>query len=460
MRVEVKVPEVGESVHEALIAQWLRKDGEKVKKDELLFVIETDKVTLEVSSPAEGILEIQVAEGETVPVGSTVAIIDTEAGEQPRQRPSAKAEPSRPAEAAQTSGKRETEEIPAERVEAKPTPQPPPPAQTPPPSPPRSVEPSEGTKPIIPASVRSLAAERGVDLSAVTPTGPGGRITEGDVLLYLEQGGAVREDRRADRWPGAPPAGAPPQVQTAPGGPKAQVEPAAEGAVVRKPMSPIRRRIAERLLEARRNTAMLTTFNEIDMSRVQDLRGRLGEDFRNKYGVRLGIMSFFVKASAAALKEFPEVNAYIDENDIVYQYFYNIGVAVGAERGLVVPVIRNVDRLGFAEIEKAVLDFVSKISLNRLELSDLEGGTFTITNGGVYGSLLSTPILNPPQSAILGLHKIEDRPIAAGGQVVIRPMMYVALSYDHRLIDGREAVTFLKRIKDLVENPERLLMEL
>jgi 2-oxoglutarate dehydrogenase E2 component (dihydrolipoamide succinyltransferase) len=225
-------------------------------------------------------------------------------------------------------------------------------------------------------------------------------------------------------------------------------------------MSPIRQRIAARLLEARQSTAMLTTFNEIDMSRAQALRRQLGEEFRQKHGVRLGIMSFFLKASVAALKDMPIVNAFIEGNEIVYHNYYHIGVAIGAERGLVVPVIRNADFLGFAAIEMAIADFAGKVQENRLTVSDLEGGTFTITNGGVFGSLLSTPILNPPQSAILGMHKIEDRPVAVGAQVVIRPMMYVALSYDHRLIDGREAVLFLRKIKDLVENPERIMMEM
>ena len=225
-------------------------------------------------------------------------------------------------------------------------------------------------------------------------------------------------------------------------------------------MSPIRQRIAARLLEARQNTAMLTSFNEIDMSRVQTLRKSFGEGFHNKYGTRLGLMSFFVKATIAALKEMPVVNAFIEGQEIVYHNYYHIGMAIGAERGLVVPVIRNADRLGFAAIERAISEFAEKVRENKLDISDLEGGTFTITNGGVFGSLLSTPILNPPQSAILGLHKIEDRPIAAAGQVVIRPMMYVALSYDHRIIDGREAVTFLRRIKEFVENPERIIMEI
>jgi 2-oxoglutarate dehydrogenase E2 component (dihydrolipoamide succinyltransferase) len=224
-------------------------------------------------------------------------------------------------------------------------------------------------------------------------------------------------------------------------------------------MSPIRQRIAARLLEAVQNTAMLTTFNEIDMSRVQALRKQFGDQFKQKHGIRLGLMSFFIKASVAALQEIPEVNAFIEGNEIFYHNYYHIGVAIGAERGLIVPVIRNAERLGFAALERAIVDFAKKIEQNRIEISDLEGGTFTITNGGVFGSLLSTPILNPPQSAILGMHKIEDRPVAVAGQVVIRPMTYVALTYDHRIIDGRQAVTFLRRIKDLVENPERIMME-
>ncbi len=236
--------------------------------------------------------------------------------------------------------------------------------------------------------------------------------------------------------------------------------PPAREETVRKPMSQIRQRIASRLLDAVQNTAMLTTFNEIDMSRVQALRKQFGEQFRQKHGARLGLMSFFIKAAVAALQEMPEVNAFIEGNEIIYHNYYNIGVAIGAERGLIVPVVRNAEMLGFAAIERAIVDFAKKIEENRIEISDLEGGTFTITNGGVFGSLMSTPILNPPQSAILGMHKIEDRPIAMDQQIVIRPMMYVALTYDHRIIDGRGAVTFLRRIKDVVENPERIMMEI
>jgi 2-oxoglutarate dehydrogenase E2 component (dihydrolipoamide succinyltransferase) len=292
--------------------------------------------------------------------------------------------------------------------------------------------------------VQRLVDEKGLDASRIPASGPGGRLTRGDVLLFLEGQGAAGES-------GAPPSAPAPQAPAAP--------PDGDEPTTRKPLSPIRRRIAERLVEAVQTTAMLTTFNEVDMSKVQALRARYKEAFRDRHGVSLGITSFFVKAAVEALQAFPEVNAFIDVDQVVYHQYWHVGVAVGAERGLVVPVIRHVDRLGLAAVEQAIAGFSVKIKENRLQLSDLEGGTFTITNGGVFGSLLSTPILNAPQSAILGLHKIEDRPVAAAGQVVIRPMMYVALTYDHRMVDGRDAVRFLVRIKEEIEEPERLLVE-
>ncbi len=384
-------------------------------------------------------MKILVQEGTTVKIGTVVGLLEeAAAGKAPEMVESPAVAPQKDAAPTEPAGPAPTGSPPAEVPPGKP-------AEAAPPPPPKAQEveaPTGGQtppKPVISPSIRALAEEKGVDLSAVAPSGPGGRITQGDVLLHLEKTGAV---------PAAPPAGKAP----------AAAVPAEE--TVRKPMSPIRQRIAARLLEARRNTAMLTTFNEIDMSRTQALRKSLGEDFQKKYGTRLGLMSFFVKAAVAALKEMPVVNAFIDGNEIVYHNYYHIGMAIGAQRGLVVPVIRDADRLGFAAVERAISDFAEKVRDNKLDISDLEGGTFTITNGGVFGSLLSTPILNPPQSAILGLHKIEDRPVAAAGQVVIRPMMYVALSYDHRIIDGREAVTFLRRIKEFVENPERILMEI
>ena len=290
----------------------------------------------------------------------------------------------------------------------------------------------------LPPSVRRLAAEQGIDASQIKGTGPGGRITKGDVVLAMESGNIV-------------------QAETCPE--PAPASPAEKEQTVRKPMTPIRKRIAARLLEAKQNTAMLTTFNDIDMTRAMDIRNEYKEVFKKKYDVNLGFMSFFVKSAVQALKEFPEINAFIEGSDIVYHNYRHIGIAVGSPRGLVVPVIRNADQLSFAGIEQAIVDYVGKIKENRLELADLEGATFTITNGGVFGSLLSTPILNTPQSGILGMHRIEKRPVVINDEIVARPMMYVALSYDHRIVDGREAVTFLRRIKECVENPERLLME-
>jgi 2-oxoglutarate dehydrogenase E2 component (dihydrolipoamide succinyltransferase) len=434
--IDVKIPEVGESIQEALLAQWLKRDGETVRKDEVLLVIETDKVTLEISAPAGGVLKILVPEGQTVRIGAVVGKIEETAAGKGAEEAEKAPEQVEKAPAGETGIR--GPELPAPPMIEQRAPEPP--------APPGA---AVAARAIISPAVRALAEEKGVDLSVVAPTGPGGRITQGDVLLFAEQHAPGKTAERASK---------PEYPQT---GPTSRgVEKAAGEQTIRKPMSPIRQRIAARLLDARRNTAMLTTFNEIDMSRVQALRRQLGEEFRQKHGIRLGIMSFFLKAGVTALKDMPVINAFIEGNEIVYHNYYHVGVAIGAERGLVVPVIRNADMLGFAAIERAIADFAKKVEENRLAVSDLEGGTFTITNGGVFGSLLSTPILNPPQSAILGMHKIEDRPVAIGSQVVIRPMMYVALSYDHRIIDGREAVVFLREIKDLVENPERIMMEM
>ncbi len=406
MQIEIRIPNVGESVKEAILAQWYKKDGEKVRKDEAILVIETDKVTLEIVAEADGVLKIKVSEGETVAVGAVVGVIETSAT-------ASQAVETKPAAAASETPSQKTVES--------------------------AVKPADSQKrQIMPPSVRHLVAEKNIDISNIAGTGPGGRITKSDVLLYLDSGlgrqisvVTVSEPQKSD-----------------------------EESVTRKPMTPIRRRIAARLLESKQNTAMLTTFNEIDMSRAMEIRTQYKDIFQKKYGLSLGFMSFFVKAVVEALKAFPELNAFIEDGDILYHHYYHIGVAIGAERGLVVPVIRHADKLGFAGIEQAIFDYVNKIKENRLELSDLEGGTFTVSNGGVYGSLLSTPILNMPQSGILGMHKIEKRPVVSDEQIVIRPMMYVAMSYDHRIVDGREAVTFLKRIKECVENPERMLMEI
>ena len=449
MIVEIKVPSVGESVTEAVLAQWYKNDGDMVKKDEPLFVIETDKVTLEVVAEAAGVLSIKVAEGETVVIGAVVGTIDTATAPEAVETPLVDEKPEiEPAEQeTATEPEPAVESKPAPDIEkAEPTVAEPMPASQPP------VTPSELAEQLYP-SVRRLVAENNIIPSQIVGTGPGGRITKGDVLLHLEA-------RQASVASGAPTQiTAAKEVET-----EATLSPVAkmptEELITRKPMTPIRRRIAEHLLASKQNTAMLTTFNEIDMARVMAIRKQYKEGFKVKYGVNLGFMSFFIKASIEALKEFPQINAFIEEKEIIEHHYYHIGVAVGTERGLVVPVIRHADMLSFAELEMAIVDYVAKINENRLELSDLAGGTFTISNGGVYGSLLSTPILNMPQSGILGLHKIEKRPVVYDDEIVIRPMMYVALSYDHRIVDGREAVTFLKRIKECVENPERIMMEI
>lgn len=425
MKVEIKVPEVGESVREAILAEWLKEDGDIIEKDEPVFVIETDKVTLEVPAVESGTLEILVKEGETVEIGAVVGKIDTSKAEgkkdSSRETPAAADDDSAEEDAS------ETEKEDAPETEKK--------------------EVSE-TEKTLPPSVRRMAAEHDIDISQVEGTGKKGQVTKEDVVLYLkskEEAGKTKKEAKPEKKP--------PQDFPDPAPEKAPEE------TTRKRMSPIRKTIASRLLEAKQNTAMLTTFNEIDMGRVKAIREEHKDAFYKRHGVRLGFMSFFVAAAVSALKEFPEVNARIDEGDIVYHHYYHIGIAIGSEKGLVVPVIRHADRLGFAQIEARIVEFAEKVKNNRLSLSDLEGGTFSITNGGIYGSLLSTPILNIPQSAILGMHKIEDRPVAIDGQVVIRPMMYVAVSYDHRIVDGKDAVTFLRRIKEFVENPERMIME-
>ena len=420
MKIDIKVPSVGESVTEALLAQWFKKDGDTVRKDEALFVLETDKVTLEVTAEAAGVLHIAVAAGATVKIGAVVGTISA-AGAAEIERPAAE--------------KKKATDAPAPK---------PPVAEKPPATAPAPAGPEEARAIMegLPPSVRRLVGEHRLDVGQIRGSGPGGRVTKGDVLLFIEQSSA----RPAPPAPSAEPICPPCE--------------SVKEEITRKPMTPIRRRIAERLLKARQNTAMLTTFNDIDMHAVIELRQRYKETFQKKHGVSLGFMSFFIKASVEALKAIPAINAYIDGTDIVYPHYHHIGVAVGSERGLVVPVIRHADRLSFAQLEQAINEFVARIKDNRLTLSDLEGGTFTITNGGVFGSLLSTPILNTPQSGILGMHRVDKRPVAVNDQVVIRPMMYVALSYDHRIVDGREAVTFLKHIKECIENPERIMMEI
>jgi 2-oxoglutarate dehydrogenase E2 component (dihydrolipoamide succinyltransferase) len=416
MSVEVLVPEMGESVLEGTVTEWLKQEGDYVNVGDVLLELETDKVNLEVGAKSAGVLEkIKVGQGEDVKVGDVLALIDENAAqpEEPETEPKAEKEALREKERTGGNGHTPTRETASQ---------------------------------ITPVASR-LAKEKGVDVSALSGTGPEGRVTRSDVEQFL------RDEKKARET------GKPAKVQ-----PEALPEKAGDENLIsrreeRIRMSRRRRTIAERLLEAQQTTAMLTTFNEVDMSAVIDMRKRRNEAFQEQHGVKLGFMSFFVKAAIGALKAFPRVNGEIDGDEIVLKDYFDIGMAIGAEEGLVVPIIRDADRLSFAEIERAIKDFVTKTQEGKLSIEDLRGGTFTITNGGVFGSLLSTPILNPPQVGILGLHKIEERPIALDGDVVIRPMMYVALSYDHRIVDGREAVQFLVKIKELIEDPEKLLLE-
>ncbi len=416
MAVELKVPSFGESITEALVARWLKKEGEAVAQDESVVVLETDKVTSEVPSPAGGVLQrILHGEGQTVAIGAAIAVIDETATAAATSAPAAAAAPA--------------------------------PAPAAPPSAPAA---PAGDARVMPAAARVMA-QSGLAPGDVTPTGPGGRILKEDA----ERAAAAPRKGQAPAGLGARPAPSPV--------PPAVVAGAVPNSGTRQeelvPMTPLRKRIAERLVQAQQTAALLTTFNEVDMSAAMELRKEHQEAFTAKYGVKLGFMSFFVKAAIDALKLVPQVNAQVQGDAILYRNYYDIGVAVGGGRGLVVPIIRDADRLSFAEVEKAIADFGKRAKENRLTLDELQGGTFTISNGGIYGSMLSTPIVNTPQSGILGLHNIQDRPVARNGQVVIRPMMYVAMTYDHRIIDGREAVTFLKRIKECIENPSRILLE-
>jgi 2-oxoglutarate dehydrogenase E2 component (dihydrolipoamide succinyltransferase) len=395
MIVEVKVPQLSESVAEATLLDWHKKEGEKVSRDENLIDIETDKVVLELPSPADGVLvKILKKARDSVGSGDVIAQIDTEA------KAAAAAPPSKPAQAA-------------------PAPQPSKPA------------------PVMPAA-QKIAAEKGIDTSQVQGTGRDGRVTKADVL-------EVKTQRTPLQQP-TPPVNVEELVS---GRPEQRV-----------PMSRLRQRVAERLVQSQSTAAILTTFNEVNMAPVIEMRKRYQERFEKEHGVRLGFMSFFVKAAVHALKRFPMVNASIDGTDIVYHGYFDVGIAVGSPRGLVVPIVRDADRMSFAEIEKKIGDFGKRAQDGKLSIEELTGGTFSISNGGVFGSMLSTPIINPPQSAILGVHATKDRAVVENGQVVVRPMNYLALSYDHRIIDGREAVLFLVSIKEALEDPARLILEI
>jgi 2-oxoglutarate dehydrogenase E2 component (dihydrolipoamide succinyltransferase) len=414
MSIEIKVPAMGESVTEATVARWFKKEGEAVKRDEPLLELETDKVTVEVPAPADGAIEsISVKAGDTVQVGSLLgSIAEGKAGAAPK------------AEAPRTEAPKPAPKTEASKPEA-PKAEPPKPATTP-----------KADAPAMP-SARRIAEETGIALSSVAGTGKDGRVTKGDMLSALEA--------RANK-----PAPAP----SLPSGPRPN---AAREEVV--PMSRLRKTVALRLKESQNTAAQLTTFNEVDMTAVMGARATYKDAFEKKHGVKLGFMGFFAKAVVAALKELPNINAEIEGDSIIYKNYYDIGIAVSTERGLVVPVVRDVDHLSLAGVEKAIVDFGTRARDNKLKLEELQGGTFSITNGGVFGSLMSTPILNTPQSGILGMHKIQSRPMAIGDKIEIRPMMYLALSYDHRLVDGREAVTFLVRVKENLEDPQRLLLD-
>jgi len=405
---DIMTPALGESVSEATVARWTKKAGEAVRKDEVLVELETDKVSLEVAAPADGVLaEILAPEGANVTPGAVLGKVTEGAAA-------------------------------ASAAAAKPEPAPAQPAPTPAPAPaPAAAPAAAASAPVLAPSAQKLATENKLDPAAIPGTGKGGRITKGDALAALEA--------RASQPAPAPTPAAPRPVHER---------------EERVRMTRLRQTIAARLKEAQNTAAILTTFNEVDMGAVMALRSAHKDAFEKRHGVKLGFMSFFVKACVHALKQVPEVNAEIDGQDIVYKNHYDISVAVGTDKGLVTPVLREADSLGLAEIEKGIGDLGKKARDGKLTLEDLQGGTFTISNGGVYGSLMSTPILNAPQSGVLGMHKIQDRPMAVNGQVVVRPMMYLALSYDHRVVDGQGAVTFLVRVKEAIEDPQRLLLDI
>ena len=413
MGIELKVPDVGESITEVEIGGWLKKAGESVKKDEPVVTLESEKATVELPAPSSGkIGQVLKQKGDVAKVGEVIGYLEQEG-----ESTSAAKSPSKRTNEKTSDGKQEKNTESKQELVA-------------------DEKPVEAR--VMPAAQRAMA-ERGLKEEQVHGSGPGGRVLKEDVENFE----AVKEP--ANRAPGP-----------APGAGKTD-GPGREEEII--PMSRLRRTVAERLVEAQHTAALLTTFNEIDMGNVMGLRKEYGETFQAKHKVKLGFMSFFVKACIDALKQLPALNAEIRGSNIVYHNYFDIGVAIGSGKGLVVPVLRNAEHLSFGEIEKAIGDFAARAKENKLKVDELQGGTFTISNGGVYGSMLSTPIVNPPQSGVLGMHAIQERPVAREGNVVIRPMMYVALTYDHRIVDGREAVTFLKRIKEVIESPARMLME-
>jgi 2-oxoglutarate dehydrogenase E2 component (dihydrolipoamide succinyltransferase) len=431
MAIEVKIPSVGESITSGVVSAWHKKSGEFVSEGEALFTLETDKVSTEIVAEKAGMLETKVPVGQEVKIGEVVAIIDDS------KRPAVEQKVEKPKKKEPEEKKKETE--PEKKVAAEKAPvaagadrgRP---------------QPTAATTTTLSPAVRRIIEEEKLEPGKIRGTGEGGRLTKGDVLAAVQQRGkADLSDVVA--------ANAEEKIEAR------EVEPSGDGRFVRKKMSPLRRKIAQQLVMAQHTAAILTTFNECDMSAVQELRRNKQDEFTKKNRVKLGLMSFFVKACVEALKAVPVVNGRIEDEDFIQNNFYDIGVAVGTERGLVVPVVRDADKKSFADLERDIADYASRARDGKLKIEDLQGGTFTITNGGVYGSLFATPILNPPQSGILGMHKIMPRPVAVDGKVEVRPMMYLALSYDHRAIDGKEAVTFLIKAKDCIEDPKKLPLD-
>ena len=453
MAVDVKVPAVGESIQEAMIHKWHKKSGDFVEMDEVILELETDKATVEVVAEAEGTLEVLAKDGETVGIGDTIARIDT-SGARTSQGSSGQGSSGQGSSGQGSSDDSKTEPAKGGGKEGQATPDRPAGQET---GSDEAVSTQSGASrgvksegrqstmaDTLSPAVRRLVEENKLNPEDLQGTGPGGRLTKEDVQSYLN------EPTKAKASPS--------KTKDAAASHSQQNATSGERLERREPMSMLRRRIAERLVSAQQTAALLTTFNEVDLTNVIAVRKQYKEPFKEKHGVGLGFMSFFVKATIEALKSFPAINGWIEGNEVVYHDYYDIGVAVSSKRGLVVPVVRDVDKMSFAEVEQSIMDYALKARDGKISIDDMTGGTFTVSNGGVFGSLLSTPIINPPQSAILGMHKIQERPMAVDGQVVIRPMMYLALSYDHRIVDGKEAVQFLVKIKDSVEDPHRLLL--
>ncbi len=480
MAMDITVPEVGESITEGILAEWSAKDGAWVEREEPLLVLETDKITLTVNAEESGRLKILVEEGETVQIGQKVGELDTEAKPEAAEKEAASdAEPEeeKAGKGEETGEEREEKAGATDQTEEPEKERP----ISPPAGKPQAEAKLETVKGLSPA-VQRLVLEHHLDPSEIEGSGRDGRITKADVLRHIEERGSVKEEKAApekeEAKPRPPAAGesaprrrteaedageAVPPTRRTVGAARERRQPAGPQVMerqTRQPMSALRQRIAERLVEVQQSSAILTTFNEVDMSRVMALRTAYKDAFKEQHGISLGFMSFFVKAAIDALQTVPEVNAWIDGDQVVRNHYYDIGVAVSTERGLVVPVVRDADQLSMGEIEVEIADYARRAKERTLELSEITGAVFTISNGGVFGSMMSTPILNPPGSAILGMHAIKKRAVVIDDEIVIRPMMYLAVSYDHRVIDGREAVTFLKRIVDCIESPERMLLEI